>query len=160
MAIFSRYPLLTKERLVLDSSAHVALKVEVAVEQTRVTLLALHPTTPITPWKFKNRNKQFHEAASIMRSTGGPKLLIGDLNTTMWSPYFVKLLRDSGLRDARRGFGLHPTWPAVLPGFLRLPIDHCLVSDEWLVQAVSTGVAKGSDHQTVLFELALPQPSN
>ena len=160
MGIFSKYPLLTKERLVLDSSTHVALKVEVAVEKTRVTILALHPTTPVTAWKFKNRNRQFHEAASIMRSTSGPKLLIGDLNATMWSPHFAKLLRESGLRDARRGFGLQLTWPVVLPSFLRLPIDHCLVSEEWVVQGVSTGVAKGSDHKTVLFELALPHPSN
>ncbi len=156
MGISSKHPLLTKQSLVLDSSTHVALKVEVQVGEASFTLLAMHPTTPVTPWKFKNRNKQFAEAASILNSTKGPRMLVGDLNATMWSPYFSKLLRDAGLRDARHGFGLQTTWPMPLPGFLRLPIDHCLVSNEWVVQRVSTGVAKGSDHRTVLIELGLP----
>jgi len=155
MAIFSRYPLLAKERLDLDSSTHVALRVEFAFDQNRFTLLALHPTTPITPWKFRNRNKQFAEAAAIVRAAKGPKILIGDLNATMWSPYFATLLRESGLRDARRGFGIQTTWPASLPSFLRLPIDHCLVSDDWFVQGVTTVGKTGSDHKAVLFELAL-----
>jgi len=157
MAVFSRHPLVTKELLALDGSNHVSLRVEVEIEYTRVTLLALHPTTPVTPWKFKNRNKQFAEAAAIMKATKGPKLLVGDLNVTMWSPYFQRLLRDSGLRDARRGFGLQTTWPVPLPSFLRLAIDHCLVSEEWFVQGITTGANTGSDHKAILFELALPK---
>jgi endonuclease/exonuclease/phosphatase (EEP) superfamily protein YafD len=155
MAIFSRYPLAKKERLVLDSSSHFALRVDVVIDQKRFAILAMHPTTPVTPWKFRNRNKQLAEAASIIRAETGPKILVGDLNVTMWSPYFEKLLRESGLRDTRRGFGLQTTWPVPLPSFLRLPIDHCLVSEEWLVQGVRTIKNPGSDHKAVLFELAL-----
>ena len=141
MAVFSRYPLVAKERSRLTfKSREPELKLD---WQTRFTILALHPTTTVTAWKFKNR-KQFAEAAKIMKATKRPKLLVGDLNVTMWSPYFQRLLRDSGLRDARRGYGLQTTWPVPLPSFLRLAIDHCLVSEEWFVQAITTGANTGS----------------
>lgn len=126
MALFSRHPVEEVEVLTLDASTHPALFAKLNVEGTRLSLLALHPPTPVRPDKFSNRNQQLARAASLMRATPGAKLLVGDLNTTMWSPYFRDLIRESGLRDARLGFGLLPSWPAPLPAMLRIPIDHCL----------------------------------
>ena len=154
MAVLSRYPLEEAQTLTLDDSSHIAILVRVKVGGEPISLLALHPTTPITPFKFKNRNRQYREAATLVKNMTGPRVIIGDLNITMWSPYFAELLTDSGLRDARMGFGLRTTWPTFLPTFLRLPIDHCLVSKEVDVNSVEVGASTGSDHLPLLVQIS------
>jgi endonuclease/exonuclease/phosphatase (EEP) superfamily protein YafD len=156
MAILSRLPL--QETRVLEfepGTSRPAILTRVTVGAGSVTLLGVHPTTPITPKKFTSRNSQFREAAAILASVAGPKVLIGDLNTTMWSPYFHQLLNDAGLRDARLGFGLQTTWPWPLPSLFRLPIDHCLVSEQVKVANVRVGSWTGSDHFPLIIDLII-----
>lgn len=152
MALFSRYPLTAVEVLTLDASTHVAVLARVNIDGTVVSILSLHPPTPVRSDKFVDRNRQFTEAALLLRSISGPRVLIGDLNTTMWSPYFRELVKDSGLRDARLGFGLKPSWPMPLPALFQIPIDHCLVSDDIEVAAVRTG-GTGSDHRALVLDV-------
>ncbi|MBC6474673.1 MAG: UPF0175 family protein [Hormoscilla sp. GM102CHS1] len=59
----------------------------------------------------------------------------------MWSPYYRKFIRDSGLKNGRSGFGVQPTWPVDAPIF-SIPLDHCLVSPEIKVIDVSVEEAK------------------
>lgn len=155
MALFSRYPLASVEVLTLDASTHLAILAKINIGETVVSILSLHPTTPVTPFRFVNRNKQFIGAAAILRVTKGPRVLVGDLNTTMWSPYFQTLLAESELRDARLGFGLLPSWPQPLPSFLQMAIDHCLVSDDIQVKGIRTGGGMGSDHRPLIVDLQL-----
>jgi endonuclease/exonuclease/phosphatase (EEP) superfamily protein YafD len=157
MALFSRYPVEEVRVLNLDSSTHIAILGKVNIDGTMVSILALHPPTPVRTDKFRNRNRQFNEAAAIFRANRGPGILIGDLNTTMWSPYFTDLVRDSGLRDARLGFGLKPSWPMPLPAILQLPIDHCLVSADVSVAAIGTGRRTGSDHRPLIVDVRIPK---
>lgn len=153
MALYSRYPLEGAEVLTLDASSHPALSARVNVEGTLLSVLALHPPTPMRRDKFANRNEQFARAASIMKETRGPRVLVGDLNTTMWSPYFKDLVRESGLSNARQGFGLIPSWPVPLPALLQIPIDHCLFGGMTL-EAIRTGGRTGSDHRPLLVEVS------
>ena len=154
MAMFSRYPFDDVQPLKLDDSTHLAISPNQS-KWTALTVLAMHPTTPISPTTFKTRNRQFREASALLKSLEGPKVLIGDLNTTMWSPYFAGLLHDSGLRDARMGLGLKTSWPMPLPSFLRLPIDHCLVSKDIQVERFEIGSRTGSDHLPIIIDLTL-----
>jgi len=153
MALLSRFPLEAAEVLAMDQSTHIALWVRVNVQGTPVSILALHPPTPVRPDKFNNRNQQFARAAALLKSTNGVRILIGDLNTTMWSPYFADLIRESGLHDVRKGFGLNCSWPLPLPSFLQIPIDHCLVSGEVVVAGVTTGKRTGSDHRPLIVSI-------
>ena len=153
MAIFSRYPLEDVQVLTLDSSPHIAILARVKLNEKALTLLSLHPTTPVTLEKFRSRNQQFREAARLLSAIAGPKVLVGDLNTTMWSPYFTELLANAQLREARIGFGLGTTWPEPLPPFLKIAIDHCLVSQEVGVENMRIGPTTGSDHRPLIVDL-------
>ena len=157
MALFSRYPIEQAEVLTLDASSHPALHVQINVQGTRLSILALHPPTPVRSDKFSNRNQQFVRAAALIKADSGAKLLIGDLNTTMWSPYFIDLIRDSGLRDARIGFGLQPSWLMPLPSVLQIPIDQCLVGETIYVQGVRVGARTGSDHRPLIVDVNFPK---
>lgn len=154
VAIFSKYPLEETKILQLDESTHIAMFARVNRDGRSIAILAIHPTTPISRRKFVNRNRQFKEAAEVLSKIDGPKVLIGDFNSTMWSPYFAVLQQSAGMRDCRLGFGLNPTWPVILPPFLRLPIDHCLVSSQIKVHGVQLGNAAGSDHRPLIVDLS------
>jgi endonuclease/exonuclease/phosphatase (EEP) superfamily protein YafD len=90
----------------------------------------------------------------LARQQTGAVIVLGDLNTTSWSPYFRDLLADSGLADTRRGFGVLGSWPD-LPSPLRIPIDHCLVSDKVAVHDRRIGPPVGSDHRGVIVDLTV-----
>jgi endonuclease/exonuclease/phosphatase (EEP) superfamily protein YafD len=83
-------------------------------------------------------------------------MVLGDLNTTSWSPYFRDLVADSGLLDSRRGFGVEPSWPSFGLPLLRIPIDHGLVSPAVSVLDRRIGPAAGSDHLPLVIDFALP----
>lgn len=121
-----------------------------------VSLLTIHPRAPLRPGHFEARNRQLLAGAEFVGALEGPKVLVGDFNTTPWSPYFKRMTAVAGLADAREGFGLLPTWPSwprVAP--LMLPVDHCLVSREIEVLGVETGPALGSDHLPLVVRLAV-----
>lgn len=155
MAIFSRFQLESSEILQLDNSSHPAILNKFKVDEKILTLLAIHPPTPIRNDKFTNRNLQFAESAKLLRETPNPKVLIGDMNITMWSPYFVNLVRDSGMRDVRKGRGIYPSWVSFLPNPLRIAIDHCLASDDIEVVDIELGKPTGSDHLPLIVSLKI-----
>jgi len=154
MTLFSSYPLCDVEVLKFDDSSHIAIRAKAEINGEELLLLALHPTTPTSPKKFLNRNRQFKGAAELLNASSGHKVVIGDLNTTMWSPYFTNFVRAARLKDARIGFGLQTSWPVALPAFLRLPIDHCLVSEEVQVNRFQLGERTGSDHRPLIVDLS------
>jgi endonuclease/exonuclease/phosphatase (EEP) superfamily protein YafD len=156
LALFSRFPLEGAASFDVDDSTHPLMRARVVKGRASLMLLVMHPPAPPRARKFAYRLGQFERAAEIMKSEQGPRALLGDLNATPWSPYFQDLLVRSSLRDVREGAGLLPTWPAQLPFFLRIPIDHCLVSREVRVRSVRTGPRTGSDHLPLVVELGLP----
>ena len=84
--------------------------------------------------------------------------MMGDLNVSLWSPFYHSMIQKSGLHNARRGFGILPTHSIVAPQFAALsaPIDHCLVSSQIQVKNFQLGQAIGSDHLPIVAELLIP----
>lgn len=155
LALFSRYPLESAKVLFADSSMHPALLAVINFHGTALTILLMHPLTPMRPDKFTNRNEQLEAAAALMKSTPEPKLLVGDLNTTMWSPYYSDLVENSGLHDARIGRGLYPTFESDLPLLLSIPIDHLLTGEAIQVENFKFGTPTGSDHRPLVIDLKI-----
>src|SRR5262249_52894431 len=76
-----------------------------------ITMICAHTKSPQTEHHLDVRNLELRAVAEGVRRIEGPVVLLGDLNTTSWSPYFDDLLHESGLVDSRRGFGVQATWP-------------------------------------------------
>lgn len=88
--------------------------------------------------------------------------MLGDLNITMWSPYYRKFMKQTNLKNSRQGFGILPTWPtkniySLLPPQLSplfsIPIDYCLISPEFKVMSIYTINDTGSDHRALIINL-------
>ena len=119
-----------------------------------LTIINTHPTIPLGRPRYEARNAQLQSIAEIVKATTGNVILAGDFNTSMWSPAYSALLETTGLRDARRGVGVLPTWPTLMP-FAMIPIDHVLVSDDVRVVEIRRGERTGSDHLPLLISFSL-----
>lgn len=157
IAVYSRIKLDQSETLTLSSDQRPSLLVKFPWAGRQVSLLATHPQNPFGTNRFEWRNEQLGNTAKLLNSLPAPKILIGDLNITMWSPYYQRLEAEAQLVNARAGHGVLPTWNANfrLP-FLMIPIDHCLISRDVEVATIRTARNLGSDHLPLVVELVLP----
>lgn len=157
VALLSRFPLEKVQVRLVPGVSLPTLVAEVATPDGPLTLIATHPASPGGRRNVELRNDQFVKLAEWARQSTAPVMILGDLNSTSWSPYFQDLLDDAGLADSRCGFGVEPTWPW-FPLPLRIPIDHCLVSPEISIFDRRVGPSVGSDHRPLLVDFALPLP--
>ncbi|MBX9692964.1 MAG: endonuclease/exonuclease/phosphatase family protein [Cyanobacteria bacterium] len=118
----------------------------------KFTIFGVHVLPPHSESNFTDRNLAYDEMAMIRKKCPRSFILMGDLNSTTWSPYFKELLSDSQLKDSSRGHGWQPTWPMQLP-FLGLDLEHCLISPNLAVMKREPGSAVGSDHLPLYVEL-------
>jgi endonuclease/exonuclease/phosphatase (EEP) superfamily protein YafD len=169
IAIYSRLPLENVTTFGPLTKPSVASRLTIAhqtIPQT-ITLIATHPLPP-KPDLFDLRTAHLQATEQyvqkIRQQSRSPIVLVGDLNTTMWSPYYKQLIQRTSLRNARQGFGLLPTWtpkglahalPTVLAFPLSIPIDHCLISPEIQVRRIHTGAPVGSDHLSLITDLQI-----
>lgn len=155
IALFSRLPL-REARVVLIGRARVpSIVARVEAGDAAFTLFVTHPLPPSGPGCFELRNEQFAAMAEFLKQAEPPVVLVGDLNVTPWSPYFRSLVRQTGLRDSERGFGVQPSWPRRAFWF-RIPIDHCLHAQDIVVTNRRIGSSVGSDHFPLIVELGVP----
>jgi len=156
IAFYSKFP--------LDSTAIIesvprgipSLIAEARIGARRLNIISTHPMPPIGSADYGARNLQLDSVAQLASRTPEPLIVIGDLNITMWSHQYARFEEQSMLQNARRGFGVEPTWPLfLLPAMI--PIDHCLVSDGIVVTDFRTGPAIGSDHLPIIVSVTLPK---
>ena len=153
VALYSRYKITDLEVKRIPGIGLPTIVAGIETPRGRMTLVATHPASPGSAEHFEARNMQLAEVAELAAQRSGPVMLVGDLNTTSWSPFFADLLSVSGLRDSRLGYGVEPSWPW-FPLPLRIPLDHCLVSPEIAIANRRIGPPIGSDHRPLLVDFS------
>jgi endonuclease/exonuclease/phosphatase (EEP) superfamily protein YafD len=98
--------------------------------------------------------RELRALAAELPKLGRRLVVCGDFNTVPWSAQFGEFAETAGLRDASAGSWPAYSWPAWSP-LLRVPLDHCLVSDGISVRSRSFGPSSGSDHFPLIVDLAL-----
>jgi len=154
IALYSRLPIIRSEIIHPGNAGLPSIKVHLAFNHREITLITTHPLPPINKAYYKDRNAQLAEVSELAATINTPMIIIGDLNVTMWSHTYIGFQETSELINVRQGFGVLPTWPSNL-AFLGIPIDHALVSADFEVLSMKTGINIGSDHLPIVVKLAL-----
>jgi endonuclease/exonuclease/phosphatase (EEP) superfamily protein YafD len=152
-AIYSKLPL-ENASVKAFSQQRKSLSADVKFQGKTISLLLVHPTVPIKQHSFIDRNQQLAAIGEYAAQVKNPLIVVGDFNTTMWSPFYKNMVKTGKLHNARSGFGILPTWPTFMP-LLYIPIDHFLVSQEIGVLKIRTGRNVGSDHLPLITDLVI-----
>ncbi|MEM7772912.1 MAG: endonuclease/exonuclease/phosphatase family protein [Cyanobacteria bacterium P01_A01_bin.37] len=164
LLVYSNIPLNNTQIQFFGTENIPSVVTQFAVQNQPITMVATHPLPPVKPQAFQSRNRQFDLITQYLESVGDRVILAGDLNASMWSPYYRRLENRTGLRNAREGFGILPTWPTSniyqpIPGWITslflIPIDHCLISTGWDVTSIHTGAETDSDHRPLVVDLKI-----
>jgi endonuclease/exonuclease/phosphatase (EEP) superfamily protein YafD len=156
IALYSKFSLENGVFQEFGAKGIVSIVAQVTVGEETVKVIGTHPVPPLSFDQEKARNKQLAEISRYLQQINDPKIVFGDLNITMWSPYYKEFVTTTGMRNARSGFGVQPTWYMKSPIFY-IPIDHCLVSPDIQVRNSRVGENVGSDHLPIIVDLAIPQ---
>ena len=154
-ALFSRYSILeatTDDLGVKTEGRALNLVAKLQVEDEIVTAIGVHPPIPILRKFFHIRNQQLDSLIRASRERDGKLIVLGDFNTTPWSPYFDRLERQSQLQNAGRGQWVWATWyfnKTLKSRYIKIPIDHILTRG-FKPLKTWTGMAGGSDHKPVI----------
>jgi endonuclease/exonuclease/phosphatase (EEP) superfamily protein YafD len=150
VAVWSRWPLSDNGLL---TTYHSSYDVTVAGPDGDVRMVAMHMVTPFDD--LDGWQSDLAIARAIGRTTDGPTLLIGDLNSSHWHPGFRQVL-DAGFVDAHAatGSGFSTSWPIgrIVPAFVRL--DHALTAGGLVSADVTDLDVPGSDHRGLLVSVA------
>ncbi len=120
-----------------------------------ITFVSIHPFTPTE--NIERRDNEFRLIAERYKKTHVDHLVVlGDFNATPYCAAYKQLVKSLNLANARDGFGIYPSWPTFFPTpFLRIPIDHVLVSDTIAVHNFRTLTPVGSDHLPTLTDISI-----
>ena len=163
MVLFSRWPIVNSK---IHDLGYVEGKIIETIVQSPestvpVHIFALHPGAPRSKVLWRLRNSTLgYVAHKVFASRLPHKIVIGDINTSPWSPEFKYLRNTSDLRNSAHGYGYIPSWSASsLNKFARLIssayIDHCLVSNVFRIINKQSRPVSGSDHLLISTRLGL-----
>jgi endonuclease/exonuclease/phosphatase (EEP) superfamily protein YafD len=120
-----------------------------------VRLLNVHLASPHSPERARRHEAQMRALTAYACGADSPFIVTGDLNTSLWSRLYKRLIAGTRLVNSRQGFGVLGTWPSFL-GPLRTPLDNTLVSPDIEVVRTWVGPSIGSDHRPLVTDLYVP----
>jgi endonuclease/exonuclease/phosphatase (EEP) superfamily protein YafD len=144
LALYSRLPLANPRVPRLPGGPYTpAIAATLAAPDGGVEIVLVHPVPPLDAQLIRRRNEQLAALARYAREGRGPLVMAGDFNVTMWNRGY-RPLPAAGLRNAREGRGIAPTWPAIGP--FGVPIDHVLATAGVELHDFRVLEGIGSDH--------------
>jgi endonuclease/exonuclease/phosphatase (EEP) superfamily protein YafD len=156
IVLYSRFPIANHREIRLSPKGRPNFHTVLNIDGRMINIFVSHPVSPTRKkGKWEDRNIHIENLAKEIVKVVGPTIVIADLNTTMWSPFYKELVDITGLVNSREGFGINGSYPAPYASVSGLPIDHILLSQHFSSQAFKCGPHIGSDHLPVWADIVL-----
>jgi len=147
--ILSKYPLTYTK--VEENHAVIT---NLILNEAEISIVGIHLLTGGTKKNFNNALQQISYLKTIVNNTNKNLILLGDLNMTSTSKRFAKFLKETNLYTYTSYKNITSTWPAFLPNFLGIQIDHILFSNNFKMIVKKTSNSFGSVHRPLIVELS------
>ena len=121
----------------------------------RRSFFAVHPEAPMGPMRTARWESDIAHIARWCAESPGP-IVAGDFNATADNAAFRAVLRRCRSAAEGTGKGLVGTFPAGVPTWCGIQIDHVLVPEEARTTHFEVLPIAGSDHRAVLAGISLP----
>ena len=121
----------------------------------RRSFFAVHPEAPMGPMRTARWESDIAHIARWCAESPGP-IVAGDFNATADNAAFRAVLRRCRSAADGTGKGLVGTFPAGVPTWCGIQIDHVLVPEEARTTRFEVLPVAGSDHRAVLAGISLP----
>lgn len=151
IAVYSRYPLLSKTTTTFSDEGINSLEILVNAPGGPARVLATHALPPISAAWGADRNRHLQRLGAWSRGVTEDLIVAGDLNTAPWSTHY-RAIETGGLRNIRPQSGLLPSWPTTFPSWMRVPIDHVLYRGSFVLKSARLGPDLASDHLPIEAE--------
>ncbi len=159
MALYSKLPLLEKD--VKFFQHHDVPSVHTVVELKsgqKIKFHGVHPVAPFPSDKYPD-NVGLNEVAltkvgKLVAADNLPSIVAGDFNDVSWSSTTKFFEEHGNLKNVRLGRGLYNSFSAQ-SFWMRWPLDHFFVTEEFEAVKVQRLDKFGSDHFPMLTELIL-----
>lgn len=155
VVIFSKYELKDSEALNaskdgdMNHSPYIKTKV-VMPDKSEVNLLMVHLIAPTGSGFTKLKGDALDILYSKVDKLEGKTIVIGDFNTTPYSPQISSLRNSSKFYSASKGKGILDTWEG--PSFLKFQLDQAYLSNNMKVDKFEVRDTVGSDHHLIFLE--------
>lgn len=161
IGVLSNYPIIYKTVHLLGRGKSSIVELKVLVNNAILNLFITHPPSPRSKEKWELRNETLDKLSKLVQqeqNKGGQILIVGDFNTVPWSSHFATL---NTMSSCFKSAGAYISWsPIQTLDWIGLPIDHCFVSDHWLIEDLKTLPFEGSDHRALVYDLVLKSSFN
>ena len=147
--ILSKHPLTNTK--VGDN--HVVIT-NLILNEAKISIVGIHLFTGESKKNFNNALQQISYLKTIVSNTNKNLILLGDLNMSSTSKRFAKFLKETNLYTYTSYKNITSTWPAFMPNFLGIQIDHILFSNNFKMVDKKTSNSFGSDHRPLIVELS------
>ena len=147
--ILSKHPLTNTK--VGDN--HVVIT-NLILNEAEISIVGIHLLTGGTKKNFSNALQQIDYLKTIVRNNNKNLILLGDLNMTLTSKRFTKFLNETNLYTYTSYKNITSTWPAFIPNFLGIQIDHVLFSNNFKMVDKKISNNFGSAHRALIVELS------
>ena len=147
--ILSKYPLINS-----SVENYNIIQTSLSVNETEIAVFGIHLNNQLSPKRFNLALKQMDYLKTLIENSNKNIILIGDLNMTSASRRFSNFLKETNLYTYTSYNNPTSTWPAFLPNFLGVQLEHVLFSKNFKLINKKTTNNFGSDHRPLIVDLA------
>jgi endonuclease/exonuclease/phosphatase (EEP) superfamily protein YafD len=130
------------------------LHLPITVAGKHLDFVNAHPRAPFTADRAVTHRRMLGGLTTWLNTLENPRIVAGDLNTSIWSMLYRDFQKQTQLVNTRQGYGIQGTWPSWLGPF-RTTLDHILVEAGIAVAQLQVGPHVGSDHRPLLADLVI-----
>ncbi len=150
MALYSKLPLYESEVMFLKHKDVPSIHAKIALVSGRVFMFhGVHPVAPVPSGKYPDNEGEEEVAllkvGKMVVKNPLPAIVAGDFNDVSWSNTSRLFSTNGKLNNVRLGRGLYNSFNAESI-FMRWPLDHYFVSQEFALVKLARMQKFGSDH--------------